>query len=72
MKYLLYLWIGLAATTVRAQDTAINFNQQSFTLAEVVVRNNFDYKAVLATIQDDTTFYKAFRNLRMIGYSSFN
>lgn len=72
MKYLFYLWIGIAATTVRAQDTAINFNQQSFTLAEVVVRNNFDYKAVLATIQDDTTFYKAFRNLRMIGYSSFN
>lgn len=72
MKYLLFLWMGLAATQVRAQDTAISFNQQSFTLAEVVVRNNFDYKTVLATIQDDTTFYKAFRNLRMIGYSSFN
>lgn len=72
MKYVLLWLMSVAAITVRAQDTAINFNQQSFTLAEVVVRNNFDYKTVLATIQDDTTFYKAFRNLRMIGYSSFN
>lgn len=72
MKYLYYLWIFFGVTLVHAQDTAVSFNQQSFTLAEVVVRNNFDYKAVLATIQDDTTFYKAFRNLRMIGYTSFN
>lgn len=72
MKYLYYLWIFFGVTLVQAQDTAVSFNQQSFTLAEVVVRNNFDYKAVLATIQDDTTFYKAFRNLRMIGYTSFN
>ena len=72
MKYVLFLWMSFVATLARAQDTAISFNQQSFTLAEVVVRNNFDYKAVLATIQEDTTFYKAFRNLRMIGYSSFN
>jgi hypothetical protein len=55
-----------------AQDTTIALGNQAFTLSEVVVRNNFDYKEVLATIKQDTTFYKAFRNLRIIGFSSYN
>lgn len=55
-----------------AQDTTIAINNQAFTLSEVVVRNNFDYKQVLETIKQDTTFYKAFRNLRIIGFSSYN
>jgi hypothetical protein len=37
-----------------------------------VVRNNFDYKKLLSQIKEDTTFYKAFRNLRVIGFSSYN
>ena len=54
------------------QDTTVVFDKQPFTLAEVVVRNNFDYKRLLATIKDDTSFYKAFRNLRILGFSSYN
>ena len=55
-----------------AQDTIVTIDKQPFTLAEVVVRNNFDYKRLLVTIKDDTTFYKAFRNLRILGFSSYN
>ena len=62
----------LMAGPVYAQDSTIALDNQAFTLSEVVVRNNFDYKAVLATIKQDTTFYKAFRNLRIIGFSSYN
>jgi hypothetical protein len=57
---------------LHAQDTTITIDKQPFTLAEVVVRNNFDYKRLLVTIKDDTTFYKAFRNLRVLGFSSYN
>jgi hypothetical protein len=57
---------------MHAQDTIINNNGQNFTLSEVIVRNNFDYKDILQKIKEDTSFYKAFRTLRTIGYSSYN
>jgi len=55
-----------------AQDTTINEQGQAFTLTEAIVRNNFDYKAILQHIKEDTSFYKAFRTLHTIGYSSYN
>lgn len=62
----------LGAATVQAQDTTVRIDNQSFTLAEVVVRNNFDYRRLLNQIKEDTTFYKAFRNLRILGFTSYN
>jgi hypothetical protein len=69
-----YTWLllMLMSGSLYAQDTTIAIDNQAFTLSEVVVRNNFDYKQVLETIKQDTTFYKAFRNLRIIGFSSYN
>ena len=61
-----------AATSLKAQDTAVLVNNQAFTLSEVVVRNNFDYKRLLTQIKEDTSFYKAFRNLRILGFTSYN
>ena len=55
-----------------AQDTTLNLANQSFTLTDAIVRNNFDYKAILEKIKRDTSFYKAFKTLRTVGYSSFN
>lgn len=72
MRYLLLSAFLAFPSWLLSQDTSIYFNQKAFTLAEVVVRNNFDYRAVLSAIQQDTSFYKAFRNLRILGYSSYN
>jgi hypothetical protein len=55
-----------------AQDSTINEQGQKFTLTEAIVRNHFDYKGILQRIKEDTSFYKAFKTLRTIGYSSFN
>jgi hypothetical protein len=41
------------------------------TLSEVVVRNNLDISRFLQLIKNDTTFYKAFRTLRILGFTSF-
>src|SRR5476649_2553823 len=71
MKYLL-LFLLLISTRCIAQDTSVIIDEHRFTLSEVVVRNNFDYKRLLAQIKEDTTFYKAFRNLRVMGFSSYN
>ncbi|MBR2647669.1 MAG: hypothetical protein IKD55_02445 [Sediminibacterium sp.] len=55
-----------------AQDTTVVIDEKRFTLSEVVVRNNFDYKRLLSQIKEDTSFYKAFRNLRILGFSAYN
>lgn len=71
MKYCL-VFLCILSTRSIAQDTTVIIDKHRFTLAEVVVRNHFDYKALLAQIKEDTTFYKAFRNLRVLGFTSYN
>jgi len=70
--FLLLLSILTIASKSNAQDSVYNQNGLNFTLSDVIVRNNFDYKTVLQKIKEDTSFYKAFRTLRTIGYNSFN
>ncbi|WP_207494160.1 hypothetical protein [Aridibaculum aurantiacum] len=54
------------------EDTTVVYKNQSFTLTDVVIRNNFDYPAFIEYVKNDTTFYKAFRNLRVLSFSSYN
>lgn len=55
-----------------SQDSSIHFEQKAVTLKEVVVRSNLDVPAFIRRIKDDTTFYKAFLNLKVLGYTSIN
>ncbi len=55
-----------------AQDTVFNDVGSSYTLTDAIVRNNFDYKEILKRIKEDISFYKAFKTLRTIGYTSYN
>jgi len=73
MKLLLIVAMQLLALMVNAQkDTLVQDEIGTVTLQEVIVRNNVDYKSILKTIKLDTTFYKAFRNLRIIEYDAYN
>ena len=72
MRSLLFLICMIFVSHSWAQDTTLNIENQTFTLADAIVRNNFEYKDILAKIKRDTSFYKAFKTLRTIGYSSFN
>ena len=54
------------------QDTTVIYKNQPFILANVVVRNNFNVAAFIDYVKNDTTFYKAFRNLRVLSFSSYN
>ncbi len=77
-KYTRFKYIGLLFvfivfnTKLNAQDTTFSDGGQNFTLTDAIVRNHFDYKAILQKIKEDTSFYKAFKTLRTIGYSSYN
>ena len=41
-------------------------------LTEVVVRSDLNVPKFLQHIKNDTTFYKAFKNLRVLGFTSMN
>ncbi len=55
-----------------AQDTTVIYKNQTFQLSEVVVRNHFNIPAFIDYIKNDTTFYKAFRNLHLLSFTSLN
>lgn len=41
-------------------------------LSEVVMRSDLNVPSFIQRVKDDTTFYKAFRNLRVLGFTSLN
>ncbi|NNV56636.1 hypothetical protein [Limnovirga soli] len=72
IKWLLVVgWLVLFGVA-NAQDTAIIFENQQIILPEAIVHNNLDYLSILKRIKNDTSFYKAFRNLHIINYTAYN
>lgn len=55
-----------------SNDTTIKVDNNYITLSEIVVNNKLDVPSFIERVKNDTTFYKAFRNLRIIGYTSLN
>jgi len=55
-----------------SQDSIVNFEKKVITLKEVVVRSHLDVPSFVRRVQLDTSFYKAFRNLKVLGYTSLN
>lgn len=53
-------------------DTAITVGKKIITLTEVVVNNKLNVPGFINRIKNDSTFYKAFLNLHILGYSAIN
>ncbi len=53
-------------------DTTVKVENNYITLSEIVVNKKLDVASFIERVKSDTTFYKAFRNLRVIGYTSIN
>ena len=63
----------LSFSAAHAQDsTGVEAVQRMVQLSEVVVRSNLNVTTFLQRIKNDTTFYKAFRNLRVLGFTAYN
>ncbi len=54
------------------KDTTIQVENNYITLSEIVVNSKLDVPTFILRVKNDTTFYKAFKNLRVIGYTSLN
>lgn len=68
----LLLLLSLSFSFCQAQDSTYNFEKKIVTLKEVVVRSNLNVPEFIKRVKDDTTFHKAFLNLKILGYQSLN
>lgn len=69
-----FFWLPLCSPTfaqVNADSTFIS-GKKTITLSEVVVNNKLNIPAFIDRIKNDTSFYKAFRNLRLLGFTAIN
>lgn len=65
----------LASFALAAQqppDSTIQVGKKMIVLSEVVVNNKLNVPAFINRVKEDTTFYKAFRNLRVLGFTAIN
>lgn len=70
---ILYFFTGaIFPASLCAQDSSVQVNKKIVTLKEVVVRSNLDVPSFIDRVKNDTTFYKAFKNLKILGYTSLN
>lgn len=53
-------------------DTVVTVGEKIITLSEVVLNNKLNVPGFIDRIKNDTSFYKAFRNLHILGYSAIN
>lgn len=63
------------AALSRAQennDSMVTVGRKTITLSEIVVNNKLNVPAFIDRIKNDTSFYKAFRNLHIVGFTAIN
>jgi hypothetical protein len=74
MKRFLHITIVLLYCfhVANAQDSSVMVSKKTVTLKEVVVRSNLNVPAFIDRVKNDTSFYKAFKNLKILGYTSLN
>ena len=69
----LYLFLLLFITTrLCAQDSTALVGEKIITLSTVVLDNKLNVPAFIERIKNDTSFYRAFRNLRILNFSAIN
>lgn len=72
MKQLFLVLLMFWSLNIAAQDTSVVYKNTTYQLTDVVVRNSFNIADFIDYVKNDSTFYKAFRNLRVLGFTSFN
>ena len=76
MKYFMpaffCLLFFLPSSAQQKTDSVIAVGKKTITLSEVVVNNKLNIPAFINRIKNDTSFYKAFRNLHILGFTAIN
>ncbi len=74
MKYFFIPVLLCIRVNVFAQQPidSIYAGKKIITLTDVVIDKNLDVPGFINKIKDDTSYYKAFKNLRILGYTAIN
>ena len=64
--------LSAGTTCLGQQDSTIKVDKKIVTLKEVVVRSNLNVPMFIERVKNDTSFYKAFKNLKILGYTALN
>lgn len=74
--FLLLLISGCSASVATAQPVGtsdtVSVGQKLIILSEVVVSNRLNVPLFIERVKSDSSFYKAFRNLRLVNYRAIN
>jgi len=64
----------LLTITLPAQEDSLDNERLSkmVSLSEAIIRTDLNIPRFMDRVKNDTTFYKAFRNLHMLGYTAWN
>ena len=55
-----------------SSDTSMQVGKHYITLSPVIIDSKMNVGSLIQQIRSDSTFYKAFKNLRIIGYTAIN
>jgi hypothetical protein len=76
MKYFMpaffCLLFSINLSAQQKNDSILTVGKKAITLSEVVVNNKLNVPAFINRIKNDTSFYKAFRNLHILGFTAIN
>ncbi len=76
MNKLFTLFLLLTALISTAQENEDSLDNQRLAkmvnLTEVIIRSDLNVARFINQVKNDTTFYKAFRNLHVLGFTSWN
>jgi hypothetical protein len=72
-RHLILLLLS-ASASLKAQvnDSTVSVGKKAITLSVVVINNKLNVPAFIERVKADTSFYKAFRNLRILNFSAIN
>jgi hypothetical protein len=68
----LILCVPLFVCSQNKNDTIIKVDGKLITLKEIVINSKLNVPAFIERVKNDTTFYKAFRNLHILNFTSIN
>lgn len=72
MPVFICLLVQLPLAAQQTNDTTIMVGAKTITLSELVVNNKLNVPVFIDRIKNDTSFYKAFRNLHLLQFSAIN
>ena len=72
MPVLFLLLFTMAVKAQQATDSSIMIGKKTITLSEIVVNKKLNIANFINHIKSDSSFYKAFRNLHILSFTSIN